>query len=344
MPLVFPPAPTAYFKRTNEVQNESQKAEHRNDCGLRLYPLNPERSQKNRRTMPVEPLTRTKMPHMMPPHKVAPLQHLLKQPQSRPPMVPPQFNPPRQMPQFTPPPMVPQMPQFTKPPMIPQTPPEKAAEQFRRMNRTLPDGVRYEPLDDEIMQILRQNNIVKNLQPAAQMPETPPTPPAPPTSPTPPAPSTSQPFSARTPMIPFQPPAPAPSQTLPPETAETLKRLAQDERNAFILYTHFAENEQEEKIKEPFAILAKDSKSRLELYTTLLEQDFKENFIPQEAEINTEIEISDAITLALSAENKGLIALGNLLDLTADTSAEKSLGRVLNRKIIGHQLLLSLKY
>ena len=35
--------------------------------------------------------------------------------------------------------------------------PQTAAEQFRRVNKSLPDGVMYEPLDDEIMQILKDS-------------------------------------------------------------------------------------------------------------------------------------------------------------------------------------------
>ena len=54
-----------------------------------------------------------------------------------------------------------QSPQFSQnqPPKAPaeNLSPEKAAEFFRRRNQTLPDGVRYEPLDDETMRLLMDN-------------------------------------------------------------------------------------------------------------------------------------------------------------------------------------------
>jgi hypothetical protein len=154
----------------------------------------------------------------------------------------------------------------------------------------------------------------------------------------------SQTFGSSSPApAPMLPPMPAQSQALPRKAVKILKRLAQDERNAFIFYTHFSKNAQNEK-KELFANLAKDSNARLELYVELISQNANEHFAPQETEINTAIETSDAIVLALSEENKGLVALGNLIELTADTPAEKSLGRALNRKIIGHQLLLALRF
>ncbi|MCL2225775.1 MAG: hypothetical protein FWB96_12480 [Defluviitaleaceae bacterium] len=354
MPLTFPPAPTAFFKRANEPETRTEmrnEPPHSSSDGLRLYPLNPGRAVR------VEPLSRPNLP----PHKMAPLQHLLKPiqiPQMQQQMQqPPQMQQPQRpmhspmppMPQFAPPMQAPQPPQFPQmqPPPYPteQLPPEKAAEQFRRMNKTLPDGVRYEPLDDDIMKILREKNpgIIPKMPepPKAQeaqktqeaMPtEAPPTPQKE-TTPTP------QPFGTRTPMIPVQIAPPAteqnPSPVLPPRAKKILKRLAHEEYYSSVLYANFAEREK----KEPFTILARDSKIRLELYTALLAENFKENFTPKEAK--TQQEIPNATALAIFRENKSLTALANLIDTAADTPAEKQLTRLLHKKIIGHQLLLS---
>ncbi|MCL2387666.1 MAG: hypothetical protein FWC89_09000 [Defluviitaleaceae bacterium] len=364
---------------------------------------------------------------MMPPHKMAPLQHLLQPPQKPPHMgMPAQSRQMPPMPSMSPMPAMPmQMPsmaQAPKTPMIPQASPmqmmqpsqaeqtpEKAAEQFRRVNKSLPDGVRYEPLDDEIMQILREKNpkLLESVQPQppqsfaanaspSPMPQIPP--PVQqmqsssqvgdspqislaesvkeynPTAATVPV-AAVKPPETRTPMIPPQPPAPPPSpmipipqsvqtpapafttpleptpivseatkppaQTLPKEVAKIFKLLAQDERNSNVFYSYFAENSPTETIQMTFATLSKDSQSRLEQYTTLLKRHFNQQFSPSETEIITEMEISEALHLALSEENKGLLALGNLLELTADTEAEKPLNRILNKKIIGHQMLLT---
>jgi hypothetical protein len=183
-------------------------------------------------------------------------------------------------------------------------PPENAVEQFKRVNKGLPDGA------------------------PAQAP----------------APIQSQPqaFGAHTPMIPLPPQTSEPSQTqqsksLPTEAAEILEVLAQNERNAYVFYSHFAAS------KESFAVLAKDSKMRLEQYIALLQQFFKRIFVPQETVINKEISLPEAVALAISEENKGLVTLGNLSELAADTEAEKQIWRVINKKIIGQQLLLSIK-
>jgi len=198
--------------------------------------------------------------------------------------------------------------------------PQNAAEQFRRVNKTLPDGVHYEPLDEETMKILRGKL---------------------------PAQSKEQPqiFGTQTPMIPLQQPLqnpmqpsePSASKPLPTEASGVLEALAQNERNAYVFYSHFAANE------ELFAILAKDSKKRLEQYTTLLSKFFKRIFVAQETDINKELSISEAVALAISEENKGLITLVNLSELFADTEAENQILRVVNQKLIGQCLLMSVK-
>jgi len=118
--------------------------------------------------------------------------------------------------------------------------------------------------------------------------------------------------------------------------------LAQDERNAHIFYTHFSTHSQDINAKGVLATLAKDSQTRLEQYTTLLSQHFDCEFTPNDTNINTSIPLADAITLALTEESKALITLGNLLE-AADYSIEKILERVISRKIVGQQLLLTLR-
>ena len=86
-----------------------------------------------------------------------------------------------------------------------------------------------------------------------------------------------------------------------------------------------------------------ETKNRLEQYSALLAEFFDKNFVPQETSINFELNLNDAISLAISEESKGLIALGNLSELATETVAEKIILRVINKKIIGQQILLSLR-
>jgi hypothetical protein len=140
MPLFFPPAPTAYFQRKPEQKKGSVPVEP-------IYNM-----------IQPAPIQQQVQQNQVPPHRLPPLARMLKNPQSLPPGMGAQM-PPRQS--AAPPPMIPPMiPQHTSP-MIPQQtatlPPEKAAEKFQHMNKNLPDGVHYEPLDDETMQLLRKH-------------------------------------------------------------------------------------------------------------------------------------------------------------------------------------------
>jgi hypothetical protein len=339
MPLVFPPAPTTFFNRIREPHFVQQEDSCDDDLYLRHYRLERADNKKGRGVVSVEPMT-----------TYSPMQ-------SASPMIPPIVPPPMNsamIPQMPPPNRVPphRMPPMQMQPSPPsqsmQPSPENAAEQFRRVNKTLPDGVRYEPLDDETMRILQQKNpnFAEKMQQQQSQP-----PPHPPSSHQPQ--TSQQPFGESTPMIPSMPAPPAKSPMIPTpqvvsaapvvsddvlskDAAEILQELAQGECNACAFYSHFAKKE------ESFHMLAKDSKARLEQYVALLKQHFGKVFACEEAaDIKTDMEISEAVALAISEENKGLIALGNFLELAADSSAEKIAARIINKKIIGHQLLLA---
>lgn len=156
MPLNIPPPPTAFFNRGRGAHEgrENKKNVGEGDFGLRYYPLGIGQGQRG--VVPVEPLTAGRG--------------------QRPPMIPPS-------PSVQKPPMIP----VQKPPMIPpQNPaqqtqaasPAAAAEQFTRVNSNLPDGVRYEPLDEETMKILRtaQAQRAAGAQVNAEAPAEPPPP------------------------------------------------------------------------------------------------------------------------------------------------------------------------
>jgi len=198
----------------------------------------------------------------------------------------------------------------TAPQAPPPTPsPENAAAHFRSINKGLPDGVMYEPLDDETMRLLKS---AKN-PPAVSQPATP----------TPPSLPTTQP-------------------TIPSKIADTLQRLAQNEHNAKTFYTEIAHNASNEASKKSLVQLAKDCETRLEKYTELIQSQFNTTFAPEDKEINTNLPFANAISLAIAEENKSLSTLTELLDQTEGTSLERQIERVINKKVVAHQLLLSI--
>jgi len=221
-------------------------------------------------------------------------------------------------------------------------PPTVAAAEFRRVNKGLPDGVRYEPLDDQTMKLLQDNGHI-------------PKPPANPAAPSPPAQNMSAPQMHQpppmiplplTPMSPAPQALPAPPKTitlLSEEIAHTLEDLSQDERNAHVFYSHFSENASNDSLKQALDTLAKDSETRLKQYINLIATHFDRQYTPRETEINTNLSIAEAINLALTEENKALVTLGNLLDQAANTEAESSISRIISRKLIANQLLATLQ-
>jgi len=204
--------------------------------------------------------------------------------------------------------------------------PENAAEHFRRVNKSLPDGVMYEPLDEETMQILRSAKT--GAQAATTTPATP----------------------AQSSQIPqATPPNQNAPHILPPpitisfsEIAKTIQQLAQNERNAKIFYSGISKNAPTETIKKSLTKLAEDCEVRLQKHTQILKSDFDVNFTAEETVINTTLQFADAISLAITEENKSLTMLSSLLDKVEGTPLERQLERIISRKVVTHQMLLTI--
>lgn len=122
-----------------------------------------------------------------------------------------------------------------------------------------------------------------------------------------------------------------------------MESLAQDERNAHMFYSHFAENTENESIKKSLSAMAKDSEARLNQYLSLIAKHFNRAYTPKETKVNTSIPTVKAINLALTEENKSLITLSGLLDQLANTELEKIIQRIISKKIISHQLLITIQ-
>ena len=324
MPLLIPNKPPNPFftqprKRVLPALNESSQAVFDDPNTLKLYPLEAESAAiaTGRRVMAVNPLT-----HSRPWREggTAPARQDTQ----------PQRNTLGQalpkggtMNRNTP------HPAMTKPSASghgtspADVPVEKAVAQFRRANQGLPDGVRYEPLDDTTMRILRENGHL-------------------PAEPAPQAPIIGTPASPiqhiPTPMPVQEPP---PNETRPP-IEKTIEGLIQDERNAQVFYNHLAKEVSIQTTKSVLSEVAVDSASHCKQFTKMLERQFKSSFTPIEAEINTGLELQGAIALALTEENRSLRILAELLEDVRDAESEKTIQRVINKKMINYNQLLRL--
>ena len=157
------------------------------------------------------------------PYGVRPVQPLRPQPYMSP---PPQRTPMIPLPQQT----------LNQQPMA-QVPPETAADQFRKINQGLPDGVRYEPLDEETMRLLKEHKHIPDIPEPEQTLEQPPTPPP-----------------------------------TPPTKLETiLTDLAKNETEAQQRYKTLAENATNDEVKKLLHLISADCEIRHKHFTALLQ-------------------------------------------------------------------------
>ena len=225
----------------------------------------------------------------------------------------------------------------------PQHQAQSAATQFRRINQGLPDGVHYEPLDEETLRILRE------MKPSGSEPgagtDAVPVMPIPPTqtsesaspeplmSVTPELVTTELPLSS-TPSSPIRP---------NPAAIATLESLLQDERNAQIFYGHIADSASQDHVRNALLELARDCGARMAQYAALLARFGQTQFVPKETEINTRLDFAAGIDLALSEENRAIGVLVDLLEGINDPASEKTLQHIINKKIVNYQLKLRLR-
>ena len=353
--IFHPPRMTNTINLQEEQPAPTPEPEEFHDF-FRFYPLSPEAENSNkpsRGAAPVNPLPaprqaaranapqrgnlpqqpqlqqrqppqqRHHQPPIMPPQQpqwqqqMIPPQHL-QRPQQQP-IIPPQhFQQPQQPPMPAPQPL-----QMTPPPGPPS--PEKAAQHFRNINKGLPDGVMYEPLDDDIMQLLKDNGHIPKNTPMPQN-----------------APAMQQLQQQSQPQTSNQTTPPQPLPTIPSEIAKTIENLTQNEHNAQIFYTGISNTAPTEEIKKSLAMLAEGSQTRVSQYVQFLHANFNSQFSPQNKEININLPFRDAISLAISEENKALSTLCSLLDQAEGTSLERQIERIISKKVVAHQILLTI--
>ncbi|MCL2527451.1 MAG: hypothetical protein FWE42_03450 [Defluviitaleaceae bacterium] len=309
MPLLIPNRPPNPFfnqqrRRTLPViTNQENEQPMPDDDSLRLFPLESPIGKTGRKATPV-----------------GPLHH---QPRPKPPQMTGHGNPGFSMA----PPVMPRpgAAQATGPaPASPQqSSPEQAAQQFRRVNQTLPDGVRYEPLDDDTMRLLRDNG---------HLPAEPAPAPAPVITPPPAIPPVAAP-----PHIVEEPPK---THTKDDGLVKTIEGLIQDERNAHVFYSSLAASVTIVSISSALTDIARDCQHHTQQLTQLLANHYGSSFVPEEAAINTGMELQRALTLALVEENKSLRVLTELS--VNNTESEKVIQRIINKKIVNYNQLIRL--
>jgi rubrerythrin len=182
-------------------------------------------------------------------------------------------------------------------------PPMGMAERLKQLNRNLPDGVHYEPLDA---------NALRQLQSGAATPTPPP------------------------PELPFTPVPPTPFSE---KTNALLVRLIQDERNSVVFYTHLAEDAPGEDIAESLKKIAEGCGQRQKTYGEMYQKLTGKEFTPKESKINTGIPFRDGVALALSEENKSVRALTDWLDSRPDSATAFTVQNIINKKIVNANLL-----
>jgi len=256
-------------------------------------------------------------------------------------------------------------------PLEPQIlPPQTAAERFQRVNRGLPDGVQFEPLDEETKAILRQIGKDVPTAPANVPPSTPlhepngPISTQPPTSSAefiPPQPSTGIPGAIPA-QLPTLPPGAIPSQlpTLPPgiippqplslqqneaqsqeitaippaESAALLEKLIQDDRNASIYYQHLSEIAPGEDFKGALQGIIKDCDGRQSQYHQILQTLHDRGFEPKNNAINTTIDFDQGIEMAILEERKILESMAELIEQLIDKTNAQIIQNLLNKRMI----------
>ena len=218
-------------------------------------------------------------------------QQRLQQRQQRPPQQPP-------MPQAPPPQQAQQLQPDT---------PQTAAAKFNHINKSLPDGVMYQPLDEETLALIQKQQQQPKPEPQPE---------------------------------PKQAPSP------PPENPTPLKTLAQNQHNAKIFYHNLSltitdTTPQATYIKNSLTTMAKESEARRKDYINIIGQDFD----TEAKEINANIPLPQAINLAILEETKALSTLSTQLSAaqtSQNTKLTQQLQYIITQKLITHQLLLTL--
>lgn len=205
-------------------------------------------------------------------------------------------------------------------------------EQLRKVNKGLPDGIRYEPYekyDEETkaaLQALNNGTLGKPHTTNHTPPEPPPVNHALPNSKN----STKNPSTDHT-------HTPSKSSSIPiasPETEKLLERLIQDERNASVYYQYLAEIAPKGVFQTTLVEFIEDCGTRLSQYQNILQNLHGRTWEPKNPPINTNVGFDRGVEIAVIEENKILRAMAELLERIEDDPSTRSMQKLLNKRII----------
>lgn len=223
----------------------------------------------------------------------------------------------------------------------PPAPPQTMAEHFSQINRGLPDGVQFEPLDDETKAILRQMKIAPPEPPnsSSAAPAAPVSPPSPgpiPAASIPVAPTSmsADPLQGNTlPRLGTKAEDLPPAPTASIESAALLERLIQDDRNAALYYRQLSEIAPGSELEENLLATASDCENRCKQFQALLLSLHKRSHEPNESAIGAASDFHQGIRAAVVEERKILNTMAELIELLEEPG-KHLIQSLLNKRLI----------
>lgn len=189
-----------------------------------------------------------------------------------------------------------------------------------QMPQSLPDGVKYEPLDANTMNLIKDLNI----SPEEQGNTSPP-------NPTQPLPNQSQPLLQQ-PRPSLQQP-PVQEQELHESMLQKMERFIQNERNASIFYQHLANSAPREDYSRALDDIRRESFNHSRAYNDLYQKYKGEAFLPEEKEIDTRVNFQDGVGWAIAEECKAIRELSGIYEQQEDEKDFRSISSVIYKKI-----------
>ena len=213
---------------------------------------------------------------------------------------------------------VPKSPQMLEP--IEPPAPEDAAQRFRQVNRGLPDGVRFEPLDDETKAALERLGKIQEEAVEEEVRE-----------------EVREAKAIAPPRAPVPQPVPTPPVLVSQEStksAEVLERLIQDERNASIYYQGLSGIAPAEDMQASLQAIAKDCEAWRGQYQQILQKLHEKTFEPKNTTINVTVQFDRGVEMAASEERKILESMAELIDHLEDRDSAKVMQNLINKRMI----------
>jgi hypothetical protein len=200
-------------------------------------------------------------------------------------------------------------------PQAAAVPPITPAERFQQVNKGLPDGVVYEPLDEQTKSLLRSMNKTQAAESVPQPPQ-----------------QFQQPLQQ-----PLQQP---PKQADIPQNADLLERLIQDERNASVFYRFLSGVAPAGEYQETLSHIAGECAARYGRYRQLLQDTDGHDFAPEETVINPSAGYAAGVRFAVAEEHKMLRAMADLLDSGFEGEHARVVQGLFNKKLVRQQWLM----